>query len=125
VREQPNFPVHVVPEHLTVGSDIDTMLVVSKDLDELLERMRSNPSDVRVTDACEVVSAFFGAPRQEGTSHRVWKMPWPGDPRVNLQRGKGGKAKAYQIRQALQAIDRLLGQRAVEARQRAKEIKKN
>jgi len=101
------------------------MFAVSKDVDELLEQMRSHPSDVRFTDACRVVSAFFGEPRQAGTSHRVWKMPWPGDPRVNLQRSKGGKAKAYQIRQAVQAIDRLLGLRTLEARQRAKEIKKS
>jgi hypothetical protein len=33
-------------------------------------------------------------------------MPWPGDPRVNLQRGEGGKAKAYQVRQLIQAIAR-------------------
>jgi hypothetical protein len=35
-------------------------------------------------------------------------MPWAGDPRINLQLGSGGKAKPYQVRQALQAIDRLL-----------------
>ena len=52
-------------------------------------------------------------------------MPWPGDPRVNLQMGEGGKAKAYQIRQALEAIDRLREQRALEARHRAKGIKKS
>jgi hypothetical protein len=110
---------------LTIGADIDTMLAVSKDVDELLQRMRSRPNDVRFADACRVVSAFFGEARQEGTSHRVWKMPWPGDPRVNLQKGKGGKAKAYQIRQAVQAIDRFLGQRALEARQRGKESRKS
>ena len=87
--------------------------------------MRSNPSDVRFADACRVVSAFFGEPRQKGTSHRVWKMPWPGDPRVNLQVGKGGKAKAYQARQALQAIDRVGVPRASEAKQRARGIKKS
>ncbi len=86
--------------------------------------MRSNPSDVRFAHACKVASAFFGKPRQKGTSHRVWKMPWPGDPRVNLQMGSGGKAKAYQVRQVLQAIDRLREQRTSEARQSDKAIKK-
>jgi hypothetical protein len=38
-------------------------------------------------------------------------MPWAGDPRVNLQVGEGGKAKAYQVRQALEAIDKLLTER--------------
>lgn len=33
-------------------------------------------------------------------------MPWPGDPRVNMQDAKG-KAKPYQVRQLLDAIDKL------------------
>jgi len=36
----------------------------------------------------------------------VFKTPWPGDPRVNIQNDKG-KAKAYQVRQILMAIDKL------------------
>jgi hypothetical protein len=36
----------------------------------------------------------------------VFKMPWPGDPRVNLQDSSEG-AKPYQVRQLLAAIDRL------------------
>jgi hypothetical protein len=46
-------------------------------------------------------------PRQDGTSHKVYKTPWQGDPRVNIQRGKNGNAKAYQVRQVLDAIARL------------------
>lgn len=38
-------------------------------------------------------------------SHVIFKTPWPGDPRINLQR-QGNKAKSYQIRQILEAIDR-------------------
>jgi hypothetical protein len=41
-----------------------------------------------------------------GTSHAVFKTPWPGDPRVNIQ-GAKGKAKSYQVPQVLLAIDRL------------------
>ncbi len=45
-------------------------------------------------------------PRQTGSSHAVFfKTPWPGDPRVNIQNNKG-KAKAYQVRQVLKAIDK-------------------
>jgi hypothetical protein len=33
-------------------------------------------------------------------------MPWKGDPRINIQDDKG-KAKAYQVRQALAAISKL------------------
>lgn len=39
-------------------------------------------------------------------------MPWAGDPRVNLQEGQGGKAKAYQVEQLLKAIDRLKAEQA-------------
>jgi hypothetical protein len=46
-------------------------------------------------------------PRQDGTSHKVYKTPWQGDPRVNIQRGKNGNAKTYQVRQVLDAIARL------------------
>jgi hypothetical protein len=53
-----------------------------------------------------VCESFFGQPRRHG-SHCVFKMPWPGDPRLNLQEDKNGKAKAYQVRQLLLAIDRL------------------
>jgi hypothetical protein len=36
----------------------------------------------------------------------VYKTPWQGDPRVNVQNAKG-MAKAYQVRQVLKAIERL------------------
>lgn len=90
-------------------------------LDELIEQMRSNPKDIRFVDACTVASAFFGKPRQHGTSHRVWKMPWSGDPRVNLQEDKGGKAKAYQVQQLLKAIERY----PLEQAKKTEEMKKD
>ena len=34
-----------------------------------------------------------------------FRIPWPGDPRVNIQNDKG-KAKAYQVRQLVKAIDK-------------------
>ena len=81
-------------------------------LDDLIEQMRSNPQNVRYVDACTVATAFFGEPRQHGSSHRVWKMPWAGDPRVNMQESKGGKAKAYQVQQLLTAVDRYRAEQA-------------
>jgi hypothetical protein len=74
-------------------------------IEEIVEQMRRNPSDVRFTDICRVCEHHFGEPRQKG-SHVIFRMPWQGDPRINLQDDKG-KAKAYQVRQALKAIDRL------------------
>ncbi|MXX10125.1 MAG: toxin HicA [Nitrospira sp. SB0677_bin_15] len=49
---------------------------------------------------------FFGEPRQTGSSHRIYKTPWQGDPRINIQNAKG-MAKPYQVRQVLRAIARL------------------
>ena len=75
-------------------------------VDDVVEEMRSNPKGIRFADACRVCDHYFGQPRQKGSSHRVYKTPWQGDPRVNIQSSKG-KAKAYQVRQILRAIERL------------------
>jgi hypothetical protein len=73
---------------------------------EILEKMRSNPGEVRFADLCRVCAHYFGQARQSSGSHRVYKTPWTGDPRVNIQNSKG-RAKAYQVKQVLKAIDRL------------------
>ncbi len=75
---------------------------------EILSQMRSNPKGVRFRDLCKVCESYFGAPRQSGSSHKVYKTPWVGDPRVDIQNNKG-KAKPYQVRQVLQAIERIEG----------------
>lgn len=87
------------------GANIDTAAMVK--VDNLLQEMKQNPKGVRFADAVKVATHFFGAPRQNGTSHCVRKAPWAGDPRVNLQQGKGGYAKAYQVKQLLHAIEKL------------------
>ena len=68
-------------------------------------------SKVRFAEVKKVCRHYFGQPSQEGTSHCVYKTPWPGDPRVKIQEGKGGKAKDYQVRQVIQAIDKMEGTR--------------
>lgn len=76
------------------------------DIADILVKMRRNPKGVRFADLCKVCDHFFGEARKSGSSHRVYKTPWAGDPRVNIQNAKG-KAKPYQVRQVLLAIDRL------------------
>jgi hypothetical protein len=76
------------------------------DVHEILTRMRVRPKGVRFSDVSKVCEHFFGPPRQKSGSHRVYRTPWPGDPRVNIQNEKG-YAKAYQVRQVLDAIARL------------------
>jgi hypothetical protein len=73
---------------------------------KILDRMRREPANVRFSDLRKVCEAHFGKPRQTGSSHLVFKTPWIGDPRINIQ-DQQGKAKAYQVRQVLLAIDKL------------------
>ncbi len=68
--------------------------------------MRREPANMRFADLLKVCEECFGKPRPSGTSHTIFKMPWAGDPRVNIQNDQG-KAKAYQVRQVLLAIDKL------------------
>jgi len=72
----------------------------------LVNELRKNPASVRFKDLCKVCDAYFGKARQKGGSHRIYRTPWPGDPRVNIQSFKG-MAKPYQVRQVLKAIDKL------------------
>jgi len=75
-------------------------------VDDILAQMEKNPSGVRFRDLCKVCDHFFGKPRQGGSSHRIYKTPWQGDPRINVQNYKG-RAKSYQVKQVLLAIERL------------------
>ncbi len=75
-------------------------------LDDILKKMKNSPKNIRFSELCRVCDSYFGAARQPGSSHRVYKTPWQGDPRVNIQNSKG-KAKAYQVKQVLKAIERL------------------
>jgi len=75
-------------------------------IEAILRRIRRNPKNVRFNDLLRVCNSYFGPPRQRGGSHRVYKTPWPGDPRINIQNDKG-MAKAYQVKQVLAAIDKL------------------
>lgn len=77
---------------------------------KILDQMRREPNNVRFADLKKLYEAYFGKPRQMGTSHAIFKTPWVGDPRINIQDDKG-KAKAYQVRQVLLAIDKLEGLR--------------
>jgi hypothetical protein len=73
---------------------------------DILAQMKRNPKDVRFSDLCKVCDHYFGKPRQSGSSHRLYKAPWRGDPRINIQNYRG-KAKAYQVKQVLLALERL------------------
>ena len=67
----------------------------------------ANPKNVKFAELLKICREHFGDPRIKG-SHHIFKTPWPGDPRINLQ-ADGKDAKPYQVRQVLQAIEKLEG----------------
>jgi hypothetical protein len=73
---------------------------------KIIAQMRESPKNVAYTDLHRVCEAYFGPARQHGGSHAVFAVPAPGSPPINIQEGRGGKAKPYQVRQVLKAIDK-------------------
>ncbi|HEC11706.1 MAG TPA: toxin HicA [Acidiferrobacteraceae bacterium] len=73
---------------------------------KLLKETKSSPKGTRFKDLQKVCLHYFGNPRQSGSSHCIYKTPWPGDLRVNIQNHKG-KAKPYQVRQVLFAVEKI------------------
>ena len=75
-------------------------------IEHTIRELERSPSDIRFADLCKICDYYFGEARQKGSSHRIYKTPWQGDPRVNIQEKKG-KGKAYQVRQVIRALKRL------------------
>lgn len=75
-------------------------------INDIVATMRVNPRGVAFRDLHKVCEHYFGPPRNSRGSHTVFRTPWPGDPRVNIQ-DNNGKAKPYQVRQVLKAIEQL------------------
>lgn len=75
-------------------------------IEEALKELESE-TNVRFARLLKIAEVFFGKPRSRGTSHYPFKMPWQGEPRINLQKGKGGKAKPYQVKQVKIALLKL------------------
>ena len=78
-------------------------------VEDIVVKMRRNPKGICFRDIQKVCEFYFGEARQKSSSHCIYKTPWQGDPRVNIQNSKG-MAKAYQVRQVLRAIDKLEAQ---------------
>ena len=74
-------------------------------IEQIVEAMRANRNAIRFSDCVKVCTHYFGKPRICG-SHPVFKTPWKGEPWVNVQE-KSGFMKPYQIKQVLDAIDKL------------------
>ena len=94
-----------------------------KNVEDTIEKMRTGAT-IHFADLANVCRHYFGDPRTTG-SHNIYKTPWAGDPRINIQNDKG-KAKAYQIRQVLAAIDKVaeMAQAKANTAEKAKPKKK-
>ncbi|NRA46281.1 MAG: toxin HicA [Oligoflexales bacterium] len=64
-----------------------------------------NPYNVKFRDLLSDAIDAFGEPRVEG-SHHIFRMPWKGQPWVNLQRD-GKNAKPYHVKQVKAALDKM------------------
>ena len=69
-----------------------------------LVKIRSNPNDVAWADLVAVCDLCFGMPRRGRGSHLIYETPWMDHPVLVLQPRKG-RAKPYQVRQVLRALD--------------------
>ena len=47
------------------------------------KKILSNPKNVKFHDLLNLCQTYFGNPRISG-SHHIFKMPWRGDPRINI-----------------------------------------
>jgi len=74
-------------------------------LDDEIERLEARKNNARFGDLIRLCREYFGSERIKG-SHHIFKTPWPGDPRINLQKVQG-KAKPYQVDQVIAALERL------------------
>lgn len=64
-----------------------------------------NPQNVKFDDLLKICTKHFGEPRISG-SHHIFKTPWQGDPRINIQKD-GKMAKPYQVKAVKKALARL------------------
>jgi predicted RNA binding protein YcfA (HicA-like mRNA interferase family) len=64
-----------------------------------------NPANVSFADLLNLCRRYFGEPRIRG-SHHIFKTPWKGDPRINLQKDSR-MAKPYQVKDVIKAIEKL------------------
>jgi len=74
---------------------------------EILARLKRRLPDVHFDDLCLLCDHYFGKPRRTGSRYRIYRTPWPGDPRINVQ-NKKGMAGVHQGRQVLKAVERLV-----------------
>lgn len=56
--------------------------ILMTETENILKKMRREPANARFADLTKVCEERFGKARQNGTSHKIFKTPWIGDPRM-------------------------------------------
>ncbi len=74
-------------------------------IEKKVEQLKNAASPVPFGVVKAVCDRYFGAARSRG-SHVIYKMPWNGDPRINIQ-NRDGYVALYQVKQVLKALARL------------------
>jgi len=63
---------------------------MNKDIEKL-----KNSKNVKFKDLLKICEKYFGEPRIRG-SHHIFKVPWEGNPRINIQK-RDKMAKPEQV----------------------------
>jgi HicA toxin of bacterial toxin-antitoxin, len=72
--------------------------------EDLLKKARANPKGLRFTELLKLATCYGWSFDRQGGSHQIWVKE--GYPRpMSFQEAGGGKAKPYQVKQLLDAID--------------------
>jgi predicted RNA binding protein YcfA (HicA-like mRNA interferase family) len=71
--------------------------------DGLLEKARNSPNNIKFDELCSLAESFGYVFKRQNGSHQVYAHPDSGSI-MNFQSDKG-KAKPYQVRQLLKAIN--------------------
>ena len=75
------------------------------ELEDEIEKLKVRKKSTRFGYLVRVCQRYFVGERIKG-NHHMFKTPWPGDPRINLQEVRGN-AKPYQVEQVIAALERL------------------
>jgi predicted RNA binding protein YcfA (HicA-like mRNA interferase family) len=70
-----------------------------------LEAIRNNPKDVRFDDLCACAASYGFIHDRTAGSHHIYRHEQPPHRMLDLQPGKDGKAKEYQVKDFLAALD--------------------
>ena len=72
------------------------------DIENLINELTGREKNIKFSRLLKICEDVFGGSRISG-GHHIFKTPWPGDPRINLQKA-GNMAKPYQVKQVIESL---------------------